>query len=180
MGSSSDLHVVCSKKPSEVVLCPWLRSGKQLCSQITRDSEPLRKKISRKGPNDYHSSRKNSIFLRKKFRTDYRRFLEDFLCTLRSTVATRSLVEQGLKCFCPEMVIRGDDYSVFHFFGHFLKSLMELRWVRWSEIEAAKAEIHSFVREQRQVEESASRSPAPINSVLGLCNQPGFRDRRNL
>ena len=47
-------------------------------------------------------------------------------------------------------------------------------------MEPAKAEFHSFVREQRQVETSGNRSRVPINSVFAFCNQPGFRSRRNL
>ena len=47
-------------------------------------------------------------------------------------------------------------------------------------MEPAKAEFHSFDREQRQVETTGNRSRVPINSVFALCNQPGFRSRRNL
>ena len=47
-------------------------------------------------------------------------------------------------------------------------------------MELAKAEFHSFVREQRQVEKSGKRSRVPFNIVFAFCNQPGFRSRRNL
>ena len=122
----------------------------------------------------------NSSFLRKEFRRDCRRFLEDLVSTILSTVAARSPIGQGLSCFCPEIVIGGDDYSAFHLFGKLLDGLLELGWFRGSEVEPAKAEFHSFVREQRQVETSSSRSRAPINRVFSLCNQPSFRSRRNL
>ena len=55
----------------------------------------------------------NSSFLRKDFRKDSRRFLEDFVSTILSTVAARSPIGQGLSCFCPEIVIGGDNYSAF-------------------------------------------------------------------
>ena len=122
----------------------------------------------------------NSSFLRKEFRRDCRRFLEDLVSTILSTVAARSQIGQGLSCFCPEFVIGGDDYSAFHLFGQLLDGLLELGCVRGSEVEPAKAEFHSFVREQRQVEISSHRSRAPINSVFVFCNQPSFRSRRNL
>ena len=122
----------------------------------------------------------NSSFLRKPFRRDCRRFLEDLVSTIFSTVAARSPIGQGLSCFCPEIVIGGDNYSAFHLFGQLLDGLLELGWVRRAEVEPAKAEFHSFVREQRQVETSSSRSLAPINSVFAFCNQPGFRSRQNL
>ena len=46
----------------------------------------------------------NSSFLRKEFRGDCRRFLEDLVSTILSTVAVRSPIEQGLSCklFLPE------------------------------------------------------------------------------
>ena len=97
----------------------------------------------------------NSGFLRKEFRRDCRRFLEDLVSTILSTVAARSQIGQVFSCFCPEIVIGGDDYSAFHLFGQLLDGLLELGWVRGSEVEPAKAEFHSFVREQRQVETSS-------------------------
>ena len=122
----------------------------------------------------------NSSFLRKEFRRDCRRFLEDFVSTILSTVAARSTIGLGLSCFCPEIVIGGDDYSAFNLFGPLLDGLFDLGWIRGSEIEPAKAEFHSFVREQRQVEISGNRSHVAIKSVFAFCNQPGFRSRRNL
>ena len=122
----------------------------------------------------------NSSFLRKEFRRDCRSFLEDLVSTILSTVAARSQIGQGLSCFCPEIVIGGDYYSAFHLFGQLLDGLLEIGWVRGSEVEPAKAEFHSFVREQRQVEMRSHRSRAPINSVFAFCNQPSFRSRRNL
>ena len=122
----------------------------------------------------------NSSFLRKEFRRDCRRFLEDLVSTILSTVAARSQIGQGLSCFCPEIVIGGDDYSAFHLFGQLLDGFLELGWVRGSEVEPAKAEFHSFVREQRQVEISSHRFRGPINSVLAFCNQHSFRSRWNL
>ena len=122
----------------------------------------------------------NSSFLRREFREDCRRFLEDFVSTIISTVAARSPIAQGLSCFGPEIVIGGDDYSAFHLFGQLLDGLLELGWVKGSEVEPSKSEFHSFVREQRQVETSGNRSRAPINSVFAFCNQPSFRSRRTL
>ena len=121
-----------------------------------------------------------SSFLRKEFRRDCRRFLEDFVSTIFSTVAACSPVGQGLSCFCPEIFIGGDDYSAFHLFWQLLDGLPELGWIRGSETEPVKAEFHSFVREQRQVETSGNRSRVPISSVFAFCSQPGFRSRRNL
>ena len=72
----------------------------------------------------------NSSFLRKEFRRDFRRFLEVFVSTILSTAAARSPIGQGLSCFCPEIVIRGDDFSAFYLFGQLLDGLLELGCVR--------------------------------------------------
>ena len=122
----------------------------------------------------------NSSFLRKNFRKECRRFLQDLVSTIFSTVGACSPIGQGLSCFCPEIIIGGDDYSTFYLFGQLLDGLVELGWVRGSEIESAKAEFHSFVHEQRQVEVRGKKSRVPINRVFAFCNQPGFRSPRNL
>ena len=122
----------------------------------------------------------NSSLLHKEFRKDCRRFLEDLVSTIFSTVAARSTVGQGLSCFCPKIFIGGHDYSAFHLVRQLLEGLHELGWVRVSEIDPAKAEFHSFVRERREVRMSGSTSPVPINSVFAFCNQPVFRSLRNL
>ena len=54
----------------------------------------------------------NSSFLCKKFRRDCCRFLENLVSTILSTVAARSPIGQGLSCFCPEIIIGGDNYSL--------------------------------------------------------------------
>ena len=112
----------------------------------------------------------SSSFLRKEFRRECRRFLEHFVSIIVSTVAARSPIGRGLNCFCPQIVIGGDDYSAFHLFGQLLDGLPDLGWIRGWEMEPAKAEFYFFVREQRQVETSGNRSRVPINSVFAFCN----------
>ena len=48
-----------------------------------------------------------SHFLQKEFRRDARRFLEDFLNCALSTVASLSVIGQGLSCFCTAIVVGG-------------------------------------------------------------------------
>ena len=122
----------------------------------------------------------NSSFPCKEFRKDCRRFLQDLVSSVLPTVAAHSSVGQGLSFFCSEVIIGGDDSSVFHLFGKLLDELLELGGVRGSKIELAKAEFYSSVREQRQVEVSGKRSRVPISSVFAFSNQPGFRCRRTL
>ena len=137
------------------------------------------KKLYRR-PVCYCPKKMNSSFLRKEFRKDCRRLVEDFVSSILSTVAARSPVGRDLSCFCRKINIGGDDYSVFHLFWQLLVRLLELGWVRGSAVVPAKAELHSLGREQRQVEVSGSQPPVPINSVFAFCNQPEFLCWRKL
>ena len=51
--------------------------------------------------------------LKKELRSSARRFLEEFTSTVLSTVAARSKLGQCVSCFCPEIIIGGDDHSAF-------------------------------------------------------------------
>ena len=174
LGSSPGLCIVCCRKSNRVAICPSLRNGRLTCSRIIRALEPSNRSI-------LSSLEKiKSNFPRKDFHKDCRRFLEDLVSTILSTVAACSPVGQGVSSFCPEIILGGDDFSAFRFFGQLLDGLLELGWVRRSEIEHAKPEFYSFVREQRQVEVSGKKSRGPFKSVSTFCSQPGLRSRQNL
>ena len=122
-----------------------------------------------------------SHYLQKEFRRDARRFLEDFVNCVPSTVAARSVIGQGLGCFCPAIVVGGDDVAPLQFFNKLLDGLLEKGWTMGSEVEACQAEYQSFVQEQRQLERSSTRSRPDVGNVLSFCSaQAGFRARRHL
>ena len=122
-----------------------------------------------------------SQYLRKEFRNSARRFLEEFTSTVLSTVAARSKLGQGVSCFCPEIIIRGDDHSAFFLFGQLLDSLVACGWEKGSIVEACKAEFQSFVNDLRQPECHASRKHSDVSNVLSyLTHQSGFRSHRHL
>ena len=122
-----------------------------------------------------------SSYLKRKFQRDARRFLEEFTTTVLSTVAARSKIGQGLSCFCPAIVIGGDDHAPFHLLGLLLDGLLESLWVKGTEIEACRSEYQSLVQEQRQLERSSTRSRPDIGDVLSFCcSQAGLRARQHL
>ena len=163
------------------MICPWSTSGRHTCFQIIRALGQLLRNVFWRGPVSLQLLRRSTAASSAESPVGTAVvFLRIYVSTILSTVAAHSPINQGLSCFCPEIVIGGDDYSAFHFFGQLLDGLLELDWVRGSEVEPAKAEFYSFVREQRQVETSSHRSRAPINSVFAFCSQPSFRSRRNL
>ena len=66
-----------------------------------------------------------SQYLQRKFRRDARRFLEDFVNCVLSSVASRSVIGQGLSCFCPAIVVGGDDVAPLQLFNKLLDGLQE-------------------------------------------------------
>ena len=75
-------------------------------------------------------------------------------CVL-STAASKSLIGQVMSCFCPSIVVGGDDFAPFQLFNKLLDALLEKSWTRGSEIDACRAKNQSFVQEQRQLGRSA-------------------------
>ena len=123
----------------------------------------------------------SSHYLQKEFRRDARRFLGDFVNCVLLTVAARSVIGQGLSCFCPAIVVGGDDVGPLQLFNKLLNGLLEEGWTRGSEVEACRADYQSFVQEQRQLERSSTRSRPDVVDVLSFCSgQAGFRARRHL
>ena len=122
-----------------------------------------------------------SSYLKREFERGARRFLEEFTTSVLSTVAARSKIGQGLSCFCPAIIIGGDDHAPLHLLRQLLDGLLERGWVKGSEIEACRSEYQSFVQEQRQLERSSTRSRPDIGDVLSFCcSQAGFRARQHL
>ena len=122
-----------------------------------------------------------SQYLQKEFRRGARRFLKDFVNCVLSTVASRSVIGQGLCCFCPALVVGGDDVAPFQLFNKLLDGLLEKGWTKGSEVEACRAEYQSFVHEQRQLERSSANCRPDVGDVLTFCSaQAGFRARRHL
>ena len=111
-----------------------------------------------------------SHYLQKEFGRDARRFLLDFVNCVLSTVAARSVIGQGLSCFCPAIVVGGDDVAPLQLFNKLLDGLLEEGWTKGSEVEACRAEYQSFVQEQRQLQQSSTRSRPDVGDVLSFCS----------
>ena len=122
-----------------------------------------------------------SSYLRKEFRSNARRFLDDFCSTILSTVAARSKLGQGVSCFCHEIVLGDDDHSAFFLYGQLLDGLVECGCEKGSHVEACKAEFQSFVQEQRQLERHSTRKRHDVGTILAyFAHQYGFQSRKHL
>ena len=101
-------------------------------------------------------------------------------CVL-STVAVKSVIGQGLGCFCPSILNGGDCYDPMQLIDMFLDGLLEKSWVRGAELEACKSEYQLFVQEQRQLERSSTRGRPDLGSFLTFgSSQSGFCGPRHL
>ena len=80
----------------------------------------------------------SSSYLRKEFRSNARRFLDEFCSTILSTAAARSKPGQGVSCFCPEIILGGDDHSAFLLHGQLLDGLVEYGWEKGPKLRLAK------------------------------------------
>ena len=78
-----------------------------------------------------------SHYLQKEFRRDARRILEDFVNCVLSTVAAGSVIRQGLSCFCPAIVVGGDDVAPLQLFNKLLDGLLEKGWTRGAKLRRA-------------------------------------------
>ena len=122
-----------------------------------------------------------SSYLRKEFRSNARRFLDEVCSTILSTVAARSKLGQGVSCFCTEIILGSDDHSAFFLHGQLLDGLVECGWEKGSNVEACKTEMQTFVREQRQLERHSTRKRPDVGNILAyFAHQTGFQSRRHL
>ena len=118
----------------------------------------------------------SSSYLKREVRSNARRFLDEFCSTILSTVAASSKLGQGVSCFCPELILGGEDHSAFFLYGQLLDGLVECGWEKRSNVEACKTEFQSFVREQRQLERHSTRKRPDVGpSWFTSLNRLDFR-----
>ena len=123
----------------------------------------------------------SSSYSKSEFRKNSCQFLEDLVWNILSTVAPRSLIGLGLSFFCPEIIIGGDDNSTLHLFWQLLDGILERKWIKSSVVKPSKAEFHSFVREQMQLEKHSSRKCPDMGYIWSFCVAPvGLRARHTL
>ena len=111
--------------------------------------------------------------------TEFHRDARHSVNCLMSTVASRSVIGQGMSCFCPINVVGADDFAFFQHFNNLLDGLLGKEWTKRSEVEACRTEYQSF--RQEQLERLSTRSRPDVRDVLLFCSaQSGFRARQHL
>ena len=80
-----------------------------------------------------------SQHLRAEFHRGAHPFFKQFVNCVLSTVASRSVIGQGVSCFFSAIVVGGDDVVPFQLFSKLLEELLEKGWTRGREAEACRA-----------------------------------------
>ena len=175
-------YTACCKKIKKAATLPLIEQWEHYVVPNLSRIAPIDDKNFLEGTREMAALGKvGSQYLQREFRRDARRFLEDFLICVLSTVAARSFIGQGLSCFCPAIVVGGDDVAPLQLFNKLLDGLLEKGWTKGSEVEVCRAEYQSFVQEQRQLERSSTRNRPDVGDVLSFCSgQAGFRARQHL
>ena len=81
-----------------------------------------------------------SSYLKKQFGREARKFLEELTNSVPSTVAARSNIGQGSICFCPAILIGGNDHTPLYLLGSLHDELLQWGWIKGSEIESCRAD----------------------------------------
>ena len=86
-----------------------------------------------------------------------------------------------MSCFCPAIVVGGNDVAHVLLFNKLLCAILEESWARWSEVEACRAEYQSFEQEQWKLERSSTRIRPDVGDVLSFRSiKAGFRAHQYL
>ena len=161
----------CSTKLGQVARCFSSRNGKPICYPfICHSPLPIEEKRFPQGTRLLTAlERMSSYHWKFEFRKNCRQFLEDLVRNVLSTVATRSLIGQGLICFCLESIMGREYYFPFFLFGQLLDGLLDKGWTKRSVVEPCKAEFQAFVRKQRQLEQHFTKKRPVVGHILSFC-----------
>ena len=83
----------------------------------------------------------SNSYLKKESQSNTCFFLEEFCSSILSTVAASSKLGQGVSCFCPEMLLGGDEHSTVLLNGQLLDGVVEYGWEKCPHSEAFQAEF---------------------------------------
>ena len=102
----------------------------------------------------------------REFRVKCRVFLDHLVVVLLRKVTVTSRLPKGLYSFCPEIMLEGDDSTVFSFFFSLCELLKSGNAVSADEMDAAVEEYQSYLIEKRRQHEGGSYSASDIPDVV--------------
>ena len=117
----------------------------------------------------------------KDFRTRCRRFIDRLVDVILTKLLVSSDFLQGVYCFCPELLLGGDDHCIFTFFSRLVRVLEKSRVVSSTESKTAVEEFATFVVDVRARHLSrGSQSEDIADVILYLLADYGFLARKSL
>ena len=107
----------------------------------------------------------------REFGVKSRQFLDSLVTHLLSLVFASSSVSQGLYCFCPELLLEGDDVAVLDLFGKLLKVFSDSGFLTSVEVAEAREEFATFVVEIRLSHKSSKQRAEDIPDIISYLSK---------
>ena len=116
---------------------------------------------------------------------EFRRRCQEFMDRLVEVILSLHLVSaefyQGIYCFCPELLLEGDDRYIFGLYAKLLRVLKKSGWLTTDVAKASLEEFTSYVVEVRVRHRDSDRSAAEIVDIVAyLLADYSFLCRHNL
>ena len=117
----------------------------------------------------------------REFRNRCREFVDRLVDVILGQQVVSSDFFQGLYCFCPELLLEGDDQHVFQLFSRLVRVLERCGCLSSSDAQSSREEFTTFVVDVRTRHRESERSAEQIEDVTEyLLSDYSFMSRRSL
>ena len=117
----------------------------------------------------------------REFRNRCRAFVDRLVDVILGQQVVSSDFFQGLYCFCPELLLEGDDQHVFQLFSRLVRVLERCGCLSSSDAQSSREEFTTFVVDVRTRHRESERSAEQIEDVTEyLLSDYSFMSRRSL
>ena len=115
------------------------------------------------------------------FRNRCREFVDRLVDVILSQHVVSSDFLQGLYCFCPELLLEGDDRHVFRLFSRLVRVLERCGCLPGGDAQASREEFTTLIVDARTRHRESERSAEQIEDVITyLLSDYSFMSRRSL
>ena len=117
----------------------------------------------------------------REFRNRCREFVDRLVDVILEQQVVSSDFFQGLYCFCPELLLEGDDRHIFQLFSRLVRVLERCGCLSSSDAQSSREEFTTFVVDARTRHQESERSAEQIEDVTEyLLSDYSFMSRRSL
>ena len=100
------------------------------------------------------------------FRVHCKEFLDHLVFVILKNPAVSSRVASDFSCFCPEIMLEGDDRAVFRLFADLTGVLESCGLLAVDEIKAGIEQFNSFIVEKRRQHDRSNITASEISDVV--------------